>query len=645
MKLIIHKVNKEHFPEELLEPNFFLDKTETPFIKNTSNEGNATYVSSELDLNSMNFFVGANNSGKSRFMRGLLKTPVSNKTFLAKNKSIIELISIIDNAYLNTSANYGIAKEVLIELQELIRSLSFVPQKFEDIDFSSLVLDPDNSLEQIEDKLNDIENNQLKKIVENYISLFKELEEELSFIQKNEIDKKTYIPILRSLLRTEYLGEHSYDNTIKKVFFEENTLSSNINIETGLDLWGRIDKMGRTSKKRDITKFESFLSECFFEGKNVELLPSDESLKLISIAIDNGTFRSINEIGDGIQSLIILLFPIFTASENEVFYIEEPETNLHPGFQRIFIETLLTSKHILDKNLKFFFTTHSNHFLDLTLRNDKVSFFQFEKIEEGKHLIKTKIKPSKETLDLLGVNNTSVFLANTSLWVEGPTDRMYLSKFLKLYCEREDEKKPHLKEDIDFAFFEYGGNLIAHYLFEEDIDVDDEEVKDKINAFSSANKIYLLSDNDNPKENSKKEEREEKLKKVSQSNTNFKYQNTIVKEIENLLPVKVLKDFMLTLLKGKMNIKKVERISFERGLYKKVGLGKFYEELFEKYGLKEDDYNKFKADSGTLKADYKNKLARFVVEGEYTYDDLIKDNDVLKDLIENLYKFITEKKK
>ena len=641
MKLVIHKVNKEYFPEELLEPNFFLDKIENSFISDSFKEGDITYVSSELEFNNIIFFIGANNSGKSRFMRGLLKLNNEPHTYICNKKFFRSLKKDLKNLEENLNLD---EKSILGRYNLRIDSIGIPNENGALSNFTQDDYDRvSNNLNKLKISIPSKEHNILE-----WIKKVQELIDELNFTKQNSAKNKTYIPVLRSLFSIPDLPENNFEIVISKLFFKQRE-DKGITINTGLGLSDDIYRIYNSRKNRDIKVFSGFLSRNFFENKKVELFADIKNEKLITIGLDGGAYRGINEIGDGIQSLLLLLFPIFTAYENDVFYIEEPETNLHPGFQRIFIETLLTNEFIVKKNLKFFFTTHSNHFLDLTLRDDKVSFFQFEKIEEGKHLIKTKIKPGKETLDLLGVNNTSVFLANTSLWVEGPTDRLYLSKLLKLYCEREDEKKPYLKEDIDFAFFEYGGNLIAHYLFkgtkEEVEEVDEKEVLDKINSFALSNKIYLFADNDNVTEESIKYSRQKNLENLANENPYFYYQNTIVKEVENLLPVKVIKEFMLILLKGKTNIEKVKGINFQRNNYEKVGLGKFYEEQFKKCGLKEADYYKFRADSGTLKADYKNKLARFVVERKYTYKHMIEDNDVLKKLIENLYKFITEKKK
>lgn len=664
MKLVIREQDNADFPKELLSPVYYIvnkKNKEKPFLIENK-EGKAfNLISATLDVNQINFFIGANNSGKSRFMRGLLKISPEPYEHICNSIFYLDLLDDLSDLY-NRIEDKTILEELELELdkiKEVIPTENSSISNFGAYKRSELQGRIDRCKKRlgkgIEDNLN------------NYIVKLEKTIEELWFSIENKISKKTYITVLRSLLENDYLTVDVFKSTVKKVFFEDKDFPNGVSVETGLNLWRKIDEMRRSSKIRDIESFELFLSECFFEGKRVELLASDKSaskpLKLMSIAIDRGDFRSVNEVGDGIQTIMLLLFPIFTAERNECFYIEEPETNLHPAFQRIFIETLLTNEILAKKNLKYFFTTHSNHFLDLTLRSDKVSFFQFRKIKEdeltktikgdnssfttyyndktNKHLIKTNIKPNKETLDELGVNNSSVFLANTSLWVEGPTDRKYLARFLRLYCKHEN--KPYLKEDIDFAFFEYGGNLIAHYLFDKDSKFEDDEIREYINAFANANKIYLLADNDNVEEGSAKKKRQKNLESLARENPYFKYQNTVVKEIENLLPVKVLKDFMLELLKTESSKKTAKKITFKREVYLEKGIGQFYEDLFKKHKIAQKDFKVFKVQNGTsttLKGEYKNKLANFVLDGDYTYEDLIEDNDHLKDLIEGLYSFI-----
>ncbi|MDO6813916.1 hypothetical protein [Tenacibaculum soleae] len=124
------------------------------------------------------------------------------------------------------------------------------------------------------------------------------------------------------------------------------------------------------------------------------------------------------------------------------------------------------------------------------------------------------------------------------------------------------------------------------------------------------------------------------------------YQNTVVKEIENLLPVKVIKDFMKEIV-GENVVEKLKTISFTMNDYKDKGLGEFYEDEFlkieiPKYQKDNDSKNQMRSfkKGNTLETTYKNKLANFFIDGNYTYEDLIEDNYHLKNLIEGLYRFI-----
>ncbi|WP_370424526.1 ATP-dependent endonuclease [Tenacibaculum dicentrarchi] len=630
MKLVIKDIDGLNFPQEFKSPEYYIDKIGDSF-KTEIVKSSESYYSAEININQINFFIGANNSGKSRFMRGLLKIFPEPYEYICKQSFFIDLLEELKEIVLDSHED-EILKKYNLDFKSIEDNISTKK--------SSIAFFTVDITQKISNKI-DVFKTEFGKEqytnIDNYFIKLKEIIYELWFSKNNKISKKTYIPVLRSLLKNQNLSEKAFEDTIKKVFFNDNDSQPNhLKVDTGLNLWSDMSKIHNSRKIGDIENFSNFLSLHFFDNEKVQLLPDREGLKLISIAINNQDFRGINEIGDGVQTIILLLFPIFTACNNECFYIEEPETNLHPAFQRIFIETLLTNEFLVNKNLKYFFTTHSNHFLDLTLRSDKVSFFQFQKIAENKHLIKTNIKPNKETLDLLGVNNSSVFLANTSLWVEGPTDRKYLAKFLKLYCE--EKEKPYLKEDIDFAFFEYGGNLIAHYLFDENQEFEDDEIRDKINAFANANKIYLLADNDNVKEESAKYLRQKNLENLASKNSYFKYQNTIVKEIENLLSAKVVKGFISELLKTASSKEKVKNIKLKKDDYSSIGIGQFIEDVLIKNNI--SDMKKFKAESGTLTNEYKNKLANFVIDRTYTYKDLIEDNEQLKTLIEDLYKFI-----
>ncbi|WP_418636781.1 AAA family ATPase [Winogradskyella sp.] len=584
-----------------------------------------------LEFKTINLFVGANNSGKSRFLRGIIKTE-NNVDLLSKKKEHFSILLKNYNSYYNShfgelSYNFrgqysrGI-KDFPFHNNEFKALISNV-KKYES-SFSFI-----NDLRETLNKQETLNANERKEL--KFLDQVNHIIQELIYIDKNQPLNKHYIPVLRSTHENNYFKDGIIKDTVKLNYGIDR------NIHTGLELYEKVKSLKNSQglNRKKVKKFEKFLSKHFFENKEVEITANTNPKELL-FSIDEIEYPIYN-LGDGIQSLIILLFPIFTADKNEWFFIEEPEINLHPGLQRVFIQTLLYDSYLKNKNLKYFFTTHSNHLLDTTLLNDEVSIFQFEKKDEKNFQIKSRVKPNKEVLNVLGVNTSSVFLANTSVWIEGPTDRKYLSKLLNLYSE---EKQNLLKEDIDFAFFEYGGNLIQHYLFDESIDFESEVVREKINSFALSNKIYLLADNDNVDRRSAKGKRRKLLEENAIKNPNFYYQNTELREIENLLPKVLIKDFLNSLVKGLKDIEALKLIDFNKSDYDKKGLGEFYEELLVSNGVPKKQHKSFKAESGTLKNDYKIMLADFVINSEYKYEDFIEDNDILKQIIEDLYEFI-----
>lgn len=659
-------------------------------------------------LDDVNIFVGANNSGKSRFLRGVLKkayylaAPVDIQLLLIdvekKSKAILEILSkksysiftykvspdhlnqnnekhAISDAHLKllkmkfsqqVSLNENYFEELLNDIKkELIKISSKESlQKFYSlIDFKILQLticvDFDNEnkrrqygnaqipaighgLIQIQEPyaLNDYIN-ELKLLIDS-INCFKSASK-LEIITPPE---KYYVPILRTA--------HSlYDNTgnapLKKIpnnVFEGTVISNyefgfpppeNIRIFTGLDLYNYFRRARNSERKtrENLQEFEDFLSNHFFKGKKIDIVALEKDTQdkeHIKVYIDETNEQDIHNLGDGIQSLIILLFPVFSAKEGTWIFIEEPEINLHPGYQRIFLDIILNNEVIRKKKLKVFFTTHSNHLLDISLTAHKgISIFTFENFVQDKILnfrIKNVKSADLDILNKLEVNNSSVFIANCSIWVEGITDRKYIKVFLKAFHEKFPEKKMY-QEDVNYSFFEYAGSNIAHYLFYKEQEIDDDFIKsdEKILAQFLSNRILLIADKDKGKNI-----KHSILGTQSEKSINFQYRVLTVREIENLLK----DEFLITIL-PKLSSKFIKQEVITKG--KNISQEEYADEYLGTY-LKKKRFKSFPksfvAKSGTISTHYKLKLAD-IVEVEITWERMsIK----AQNLIKNIYEFI-----
>ncbi|WP_071885163.1 AAA family ATPase [Hymenobacter sp. DG25B] len=655
-------------------------------------------------INKVNILIGANNSGKSRFMRAIIKNnsiiTTNENSIINKLKQLSDLArkaeDILPNeVFLNfqTTARVEITDQIIInESHKRLLLRNREPQDYP-ISRESVI----NSIKHITSSFYTMRGAGLKAgitlqsdiliIAYNiYIlnkdkvekwgifpfeglsktlsyEIFDDSEEIINLLQEissvsseiadikinNDILNKIYIPILRSArtLHTSNLVSSDIDksvlnDTISSIFkftiAQDYSLplnDTNLQIETGLNLFSLIKDANNSLQhaRRPFKAFVNFISINFFNGKHVELIaPPAEGIERENIAVEiEDEERPIQYLGDGVQSLLIMLYPIFTAKPNSWIFIEEPETHLHPGLQRIFLETIINDPTIISKNLTIFFTTHSNHLLSVSLEEKQdINIFTFEKIKiDNKSVCDIRAVKSKDLtiLNKLEVHNSSVFISNCSIWVEGPTDRIYFRIYLNNYIKK--YKKPIIHEDLHYSFLEYAGSNLSHYIFQETEDDDmleNEKLIKTINALSIANRIILISDSD-----SGKEKKHENLKK--QISKNFSYYRIPVREVENLLSPKSLSDIIPKAIK-KIRPEDMNRISFNESEYKDIYMGNYLKSKLPIEKLPKG----FTAESGTLSTLHKNSFAKYA-SNHVSWDDMTES---AQDLAKELYTFISK---
>lgn len=607
------------------------------------------------NLNRINVFIGQNNSGKSRLMRTLFMgfssvksnsldsdRKINTNHFLKK-----DIEAIIQNESDKTASNYPNNEELKRYMTHTAQVIS-AELNSETLGFEVLF---DLFNERNEIYIKDLIADNYPEMSHGIPSSLTDIRQLLSNIKHETITSAgknavTYIPALRNIRSLGTTGEgiatslkfrtfsDYFDKLtgIGELLHRANSFNDGIKndvIFSGENLYHKIKALLLSYHEHRVVlaNFENFLSDTFFNGERVSLMPIEiagNEKKELHVKIGGEKERPIYELGDGINYIIILTFPLFLyENERHYLFIEEPELHLHPGLQRVFMKCLERFT-----NTQVYITTHSNHILDMTLEmHDIMSVYTFhKKQDEEKKEAYTHVNhvstSDQNILDLIGVRNSSVFLANCTIWVEGISDVLYIRKYLELYMQQKDENDKHKRkqylEGIHFAFIEYGGSNLVHWSFIENSDTKEEA--ELIPDFISSNR-FLVCDKDNTGKDETKEEKTKKEKRYDEYEAKLgdKFHKTDGIEVENMIPFEALNATI-------KDLKNIDVVADSIEDYKNERLGEF---LLSKTGSGTKYWNK----EGKLQN--KAEFARLVIKH---VSDLPEPEDE-KDETSNLAKY------
>lgn len=193
------------------------------------------------------------------------------------------------------------------------------------------------------------------------------------------------------------------------------------------------------ARRHDTGHWEIYLEEQ--SGQPVRLSESGSSLKSIFIVL---AILRLNPLVDKANKL-----------DSNVFCVEEPENNLHPSLLRRLLEFLACRRD--ETNSSLLITTHSSAAIDWATRREDASTFHVRK-----HRGTSSIAEAREYLALrdllqdLDIRASEILQANGVIWVEGPSDRLYVRRWLDI------ASGGALREGVHYSIMFYGGKLLSH---------------------------------------------------------------------------------------------------------------------------------------------------------------------------------------
>ncbi len=180
--------------------------------------------------------------------------------------------------------------------------------------------------------------------------------------------------------------------------------------------------------------------------------------------------------GSGLKTVILVLLNLLViptlenkAASEYVFAFEELENNLHPALLRRLLRFI--DGFAVEHQCPIFLTTHSSATLDQFSRSDHAQFVRVshDGTAASTQTISAHFDHSQVVGDL-GARASDILQANGIIWVEGPSDAIYLNHWIETFS------KGSLLEGRDYACAFYGGSLLARTSFRDPTTPNPEEL-------------------------------------------------------------------------------------------------------------------------------------------------------------------------
>ncbi|QNK47571.1 AAA family ATPase [Brevibacterium sp. PAMC23299] len=513
-------------------------------IKSISIQGWRSYSSAEgvsLDsLKKINIIIGPNNSGKSNLFKYLfhIRSIVRNTSSGKKRKDALgeyDLLNCIPSAFNVSDTWSGEGQDIICKVElEGIDGLRFgnvLPTLHESREINLKAHHKVNEgkscfsvnyeedlylLEEFQDSNPKILN-PTNKVYENPV-------EGIGYPKDTVVYWKAFI---ESLVFVDPVRHHSRNRSE----FNESDFDGSDIVQEIIRVRNEHDTEWREYK----SCLEGWLKTILLEP-SIVLDPTHNKLRFYIRRGSKEISASLESLGTGVSQLVMLLSYLYLNRQKQLnVFIEEPESNLHP-------EAVIQLVKIMENNFenhRFFITTHSSILIDQVKNNWSIQRIYRKDVHASNILPCTEVLQQYSLLDELGIRPSQMLQSNTVIWIEGPSDRTYVNKWIK--------DNSDLLEGKHYSFLMYGGaNLASYDLIDND---------DYINVLRTSRYSIILCDSDKSCE---KAELKERVKRLIQRVNETEFDDgrclkdyvhiwvTSGREIENYVPEELFKTILFS---------------------------------------------------------------------------------------------------
>ena len=170
---------------------------------------------------------------------------------------------------------------------------------------------------------------------------------------------------------------------------------------------------------------------------------------------------SLSKSGSGLKTVLLVLLNLLAvpimhkrSRDRFTFAFEELENNLHPALLRRLFRYI--EHYAVREGVSVFLSTHSSVALDYFGRSQNAQIVHVTHDGETARAITVTAHLSRlSVVSELGAKPSDLLHANGIIWVEGPSDRIYINRWIEIYTEG------RFQEGRDYQCAFYGGALLA----------------------------------------------------------------------------------------------------------------------------------------------------------------------------------------